>query len=146
MLLIGHEGRVLDLQAHPTDDNLLLSCSSDGTSRLFKVYLSNKHSKSFSLQGDIFVTGSFSGAVSHWRIPPEYCIRFVGDLLLTKTVGGRLLLWDPATEQVHHRFSLRSGSNQCRFDVTRDEQYVNLVVVGEDSLIWRFDFRGSDTA
>ncbi|KAI8925225.1 WD40-repeat-containing domain protein [Entophlyctis helioformis] len=182
-ILAGHEGKIMDLQAHPLDDNLLLSCSTDGTARLWHLdsgrcvctYAVHATALSFHPSGQSFVTGSFSGSID--------CIRFVGDCVLSKSTSGKMALWDAESKQTIHSFHLRGGSNRCRFDVTyvcvgtavgtvsvyslvtgrliselrhkRSNKAVrccafsrhqrNIVFAGEDSFIWRFDYRPADS-
>ncbi|KAJ3299411.1 hypothetical protein HK104_009013 [Borealophlyctis nickersoniae] len=159
--LVGHTGDVVDLQAHPTDRNLLLSLSKDrtvriwhvGAGRCLAVYETKATAACLHPYGTTFATACADGSVHDWEIPEDMlhlstseandmaeervtegikiaaasklhagstidCMRFVGTNVLSKSVNGKILLWNPETTQIIHTFNIKGGgNNHCRFDI-----------------------------
>ncbi|KAJ3035407.1 hypothetical protein HDV00_004005 [Rhizophlyctis rosea] len=224
--LSGHAGPILDMVSHPTDVNLVLSLSKDGTIRLWHlgaekalaIYKQKATALALHPFGTSFLTANTDGSVSDWDIPEDVLnlsadeartvpvenivegvkvagpsrlhgssyvdsIRYVAENVLSKSVDGKILLWDPETSQVIRKFTVKGNeNNRCRFDVTPDNQFFcignenggvfiynltsgklvselrhkrstkairccaftrncrQIVFVGEDSFIWRFDY------
>ncbi|KAG0197657.1 hypothetical protein BGX28_008849 [Mortierella sp. GBA30] len=95
-------------------------------------------------EGRTFLTGGYNGEVREWSVPsldsePEEpivvlanesrilqsnlhsaridCIRFAGGKVLSKSVNGKVELWDPNTLQHNRTFTIKNtASNQCRLD------------------------------
>ncbi|TPX63110.1 hypothetical protein SpCBS45565_g06848 [Spizellomyces sp. 'palustris'] len=141
--LKGHTDRILDLQPHPTDVNLLLSVSDDGNVKLWHVrakkclcvYFVKATAAAFHPNGMSFLTSSSKGVVVDWEIPEDLlhlsqneavaapvehidegqqvlwsdqlhgnnyidCIRYVDEKVLSKSVNGKVVFWDPISAEV----------------------------------------------
>lgn len=57
------------------------------------------------------------------------CIRFANGNLITKSIDNQLHYWNPNTQETIHSFSIESGENKSRFDVSLDECFL---CVGSD--------------
>ncbi|KAJ3082534.1 hypothetical protein HK102_001613 [Quaeritorhiza haematococci] len=77
--LEGHQGRIVDIQSHPSDPNLLLSIAQDGTARLWHFglkkcicsYSVRATSAAFHPSGLSFVTGAHNGDIQRWEISQD---------------------------------------------------------------------------
>ncbi|KAJ3272146.1 hypothetical protein HDV01_005911 [Terramyces sp. JEL0728] len=90
---------------------------------LYKVSLTGEN-------GDLDINTVF---ISH-ATEIDY-VQIVGDNVLTKSVDGKIVYWNLETESIIFTYNTRQ-KNKCRIDISD-----NLVFVGEDALVWRFDYK-----
>ncbi|KAG9066430.1 hypothetical protein KI688_001656 [Linnemannia hyalina] len=150
--LTGHSHTITDIQAHPFNDDYLISASKDGSVRMWNI-LTGKCLLVFEIKASVvtFLTGGYNGEIREWSIPtldsePEEpivvlandsrvlqsglhsaridCIRFAKGKVLSKSVNGKVEYWDPESLAQIRTFNIKNtASNQCRFDVSLDELF-----------------------
>ncbi|KAK9760287.1 hypothetical protein K7432_015862 [Basidiobolus ranarum] len=103
----------------------------------------------FDPTGTTFLTGGYTGDIREWSIPdltliqPQYsshsilkmygnklqagridCMRYIENNVLSKTINGKVELWNPNTLEVIQSFHIRNGANnRCRFDISMDNKF-----------------------
>jgi polycomb protein EED len=201
--LSGHGGPVYDLQLHPSDSDLLFSCSKDESVRLWSLsarrclvtFAGDQGHRDAVLSLDVHYSGSWlassgmDNTVKVWeldseavqlaiqtgrktssmsikeedaerfhapfiqfpafttrRVHTDYvdCVRWVGDLLMTKSIESKCVLWKPDTRRrpnsVAHLRTYPYDAGKLwymRFGLTSD--LTTMAVGCEDGRIFLFD-------
>ncbi|BDA48075.1 Polycomb group protein FIE1 [Coccomyxa sp. Obi] len=98
----GHRNEVLSIDFHPVDGNQFVSCGMDNYVKIWSLEDVVEHVESSfqhnSNGATVFAT-KFLGSpkFSSYKVHYDYvdCVRFCGDLLLTKSVHERIYMWRP---------------------------------------------------
>jgi len=110
----GHRNEVLSVDWHPSDDWKFVSCGMDNTIKIWKFSeveavclqsLSWDPASKFSFPTKYRQHPEFSSA----RVHSNYvdCVRWLGDLVLSKSVDNQILLWRPEDDNKRPKDAVR---------------------------------------
>ncbi|KAK9907286.1 hypothetical protein WJX75_000704 [Coccomyxa subellipsoidea] len=98
----GHRNEVLSIDFHPGDGNQFVSAGMDNTVKIWNMEGALEHIESsfhYSADsGNVFATKFLAcPRFSSHKVHNNYvdCVRFIGDLILSKSVDERIRLWRP---------------------------------------------------
>ncbi|KAI0219299.1 hypothetical protein L0F63_001142, partial [Massospora cicadina] len=152
--LDGHKGAVTDLVCHPSKDNFILSCSKDGTVRLWDIntraFLSGaylwpirRNYARWKLKGEIAkfrlpsierlesITQTITSLDCTTLFPNKLhgaqidCLKLVHSKVVSKSTNGKVFCWAFESGEIISSFHVRdSVPNACRFGISPNGQYL----------------------
>ncbi len=153
IVLEGHTDTIIELCAHPDKPQLLASASKDGTVKLWNIHKQEQlaswsmtaaapTSLVFAPSCKSIICGLSNGTLTEITIGSKIieplktqdkkhgaaidCIRWIDrDRLVSKSVDGRLLIWDKHSGKVHAELKV-SNTNKVpsKFDISQDAQFL----------------------
>lgn len=125
----AHTNEVLSLDFHATDGNKLLSCGMDHTIKIWNLQgLESQIKASFDYDAAMaqhafrtinWPSPDFSTHKVHWAYVD--CVRWLGDLVISKSVHNKLYLWEP---DLSTKESQQKGYVKCHQEYQLDKAKV----------------------